>query len=53
MSSESKSVGREAPPPHLRVTGIHKRFGGVYALSGVDFEVANTHVMLQRGKWRL
>lgn len=45
MSSDSSQVGREAPPPHLRVSGIHKRFGGVYALSGVDFEVGRGEVM--------
>ena len=38
-------VGPSAPPPHLRVSGIHKRFGGVYALQGVDFEVARGEVM--------
>ena len=38
-------MGREAPPAHLRVTGIHKRFGGVHALRGVDFEVAKGEVM--------
>ena len=38
-------VGRSAPPPHLRAAGIHKRFGGVHALQGVDFEVASGEVM--------
>ncbi|MDB6176242.1 ATP-binding cassette domain-containing protein [Paracoccus sp. Z330] len=33
------------PPPHLRVSGIHKRFGGLHALRGVDFEVARGEVM--------
>lgn len=45
MSCENESVGREAPPAHLRVSGIHKRFGGVHALRGVDFEVARGEVM--------
>ncbi len=45
MTSENQTVGRKAPPPHLRVTGIHKRFGGVHALRGVDFEVAKGEVM--------
>ena len=43
--SESESAGRNAPPAHLRVSGIHKRFGGVHALQGVDFEVARGEVM--------
>ena len=45
MTSDNKSVGPTAPPPHLRVQGIHKRFGGVHALRGVDFEVARGEVM--------
>ena len=45
MSDESKTVGPSAPLPHLRVSGIHKRFGGVHALRGVDFEVARGEVM--------
>ena len=45
MSLSKKLVGRQAPPPHLRVSGIQKRFGGVHALRGVDFEVARGEVM--------
>lgn len=45
MSFKNKTVGHTAPPPHLRVSGIHKRFGGVHALRGVDFEVARGEVM--------
>ncbi|WP_372572274.1 ATP-binding cassette domain-containing protein [Ruegeria jejuensis] len=45
MSSDQKPVGQSAPPPHLRVQGIQKRFGGVHALRGVDFEVARGEVM--------
>ena len=45
MSEHKNMVGPMAPPPHLRVTGIHKRFGGVQALRGVDFEVARGEVM--------
>ena len=45
MSEHKNMVGPVAPPPHLRVTGIHKRFGGVHALRGVDFEVARGEVM--------
>ena len=45
MSLSKKPVGRQAPPPHLRVSGIQKRFGGVHALRGVDFEVARGEVM--------
>ncbi len=32
-------------PPHLSARGISKRFGGVQALRGVDFEVARGEVM--------
>ncbi|MDE0970267.1 MAG: ATP-binding cassette domain-containing protein [Octadecabacter sp.] len=45
MSFKNTTVGHPAPPPHLRVSGIHKRFGGVHALRGVDFEVARGEVM--------
>lgn len=45
MCLENKMVGHDAPPPHLRVSGIHKRFGGVHALRGVNFEVARGEVM--------
>jgi len=43
--SEQEPVGPGAPPPHLKVSGIHKRFGGVHALQDVDFEVARGEVM--------
>lgn len=45
MTSTAKQVGHPAPPPHLRVQGIQKRFGGVHALRGVDFEVGRGEVM--------
>ena len=45
MTSENQTVGHPAPPPHLAVKGIQKRFGGVHALRGVDFEVARGEVM--------
>lgn len=45
MTSENKMVGQAAPPAHLAVRGIHKRFGGVHALRGVDFEVDRGEVM--------
>lgn len=45
MTMKSNTVGHKAPLPHLRVSGIHKRFGGVHALRGVDFEVARGEVM--------
>ncbi|NKB29507.1 MAG: ATP-binding cassette domain-containing protein [Rhodobacteraceae bacterium] len=45
MTTVNQSEGRSAPPPHLRVSGVHKRFGGVHALRGVDFEVARGEVM--------
>lgn len=44
MSPDNRA-GHTAPPAHLKVTGIHKRFGGVHALRGVDFEVARGEVM--------
>ncbi len=43
--SGDQTVGHNAPPPHLQVIGVHKRFGGVHALQGVDFEVARGEVM--------
>ena len=45
MPSDKDMVERSAPPPHLRVRGVHKHFGGVHALRGVDFEVARGEVM--------
>lgn len=33
-----------SPPPVLRLTGIGKRYGGVHALRGVDFELARGEV---------
>ena len=45
MSNAQPDVGRSAPQPHLKVAGIRKRFGGVEALRGVDFEVARGEVM--------
>ena len=38
-------MDNSAPPAHLKVQGVHKRFGGVHALRGVDFEVAAGEVM--------
>lgn len=46
MGKANTREGHIAPPdPHLRVSGIVKRFGGVEALRGVDFEVARGEVM--------
>jgi D-xylose transport system ATP-binding protein len=46
MTSDSENkAGLIAPPPHLHVQGVHKHFGGVHALRGVDFEVARGEVM--------
>ncbi len=42
---DDRKVGPKAPPAHLKVTGVRKRFGGVEALRGVDFEVARGEVM--------
>ena len=38
-------MGQSAPPAHLVVRGVEKRFGGVHALRGADFEVARGEVM--------
>lgn len=43
--SAQESVGRNAPPAHLEVSGIHKRFGGVHALQGVHLQVARGEVL--------
>ena len=48
MPQTKSMVGQSAPPAdtannmsaHLSVRSIHKRFGGVHALRGVDFDVA-------------
>ena len=45
MTTNENQAGPAAPPPHLSVQGIQKRFGGVHALKGVDFEVAKGEVM--------
>lgn len=44
-SDKTGEVGHPAPPPHLAVTDVSKRFGGVQALDGVSFEVARGEVM--------
>ena len=45
MQANPGTAGHQAPPPHLRARGVSKRFGGVEALRGVDFEVARGEVM--------
>jgi D-xylose transport system ATP-binding protein len=48
MTDQAKTtVAPSAPPttPHLRCEGVMKRFGGVEALRGVDFEVRRGEVM--------
>ena len=40
MTSKEVLVGQSAPSAHLVVRGVEKRFGGVHALRGADFEVA-------------
>lgn len=42
---EPSQAGHPAPPVHLAVTGLSKRFGGVQALDNVHFEVARGEVM--------
>ncbi len=46
-TKQNIEVGSAAPPvsPHLKAVGIKKRFGGVEALRGVDFEVRRGEVM--------
>ena len=45
MTADGRTVGQVASPAHLAVRRIQKRFGGVPALRGVDFEVARGEVM--------
>ncbi|MBX2882301.1 MAG: ATP-binding cassette domain-containing protein [Granulosicoccus sp.] len=45
MSEVKSAVANETSSPHLKALGIYKHFGGVEALSGVDFEVARGEVM--------
>ena len=45
MTSKEVLVGQSAPSAHLVVRGVEKRFGGVHALRGADFEVARGEVM--------
>tara|TARA_A100000164_G_scaffold161162_2_gene142888 strand:- start:1433 stop:2248 length:816 start_codon:yes stop_codon:yes gene_type:complete len=45
MSNSEKMVGSLAPPAHLSVKGVYKRFGGVQALQDVNFEVKRGEVM--------
>ena len=45
MQTGNDKAGRNAPLAHLQVIGAKKRFGGVEALRGVDFEVARGEVM--------
>ncbi len=45
ISEAADKAGRSAPPAHLSVGNINKRFGGVQALDGVAFEVARGEVM--------
>ncbi|MBX3582821.1 MAG: sugar ABC transporter ATP-binding protein [Rhizobiaceae bacterium] len=45
MATNFGLAGQSAPPAHLAVRGVHKSFGGVHALRGVDFEVARGEVM--------
>ena len=43
---QEDAAGSPSPPPsHLKVAGVHKRYGGVEALCAVDFEVRRGEVM--------
>ena len=42
---DSRQTGPSAPSAHLQALSVHKRFGGVEALRGVDFEVRRGEVM--------
>src|ERR1019366_5083573 len=39
-----------SPPPRLRMTGVHKRFGATIALSGVDLAVESGQVLALVGE---
>ncbi len=45
MSEHKNNGGASGPASSSACDGIHKRFGGVHALRGVDFEVARGEVM--------
>ena len=45
ISEIEHRAGQTAPPAHLKAVSVQKRFGGVEALRGVDFEVARGEVM--------
>ena len=40
----SSGVDQPAAGPFLQVNGVHKRFGGVHALRGIDFAIDRGHV---------
>ena len=44
-SRENAAGSSSPPPPRLRVAGARKRYGGVEALRGVDFEARRGEVM--------
>ncbi len=44
-AGRKREAGRYGAPPHLFAAGISKRFGGVEALRGVDFEARRGEVM--------
>ena len=44
-SGSDREAGRSDAPPHLLVTGVSKRFGGVEALRDVTFETRRGEVM--------
>ena len=45
ISENGHQAGQAAPPVRLKAVSVRKRFGGVEALRGVDFEVARGEVM--------
>jgi rhamnose transport system ATP-binding protein len=50
MNSEATSSGTAAPTPALSLSGVHKHFGGVQALRGVDLDLYPGEVLALLGE---